>query len=84
MYGSTPPPPGFGALTSSRTSEPRRVYKEGHLDLALNQHKGEIPYVDRCKLLKWPSLCDRRNYLSLIECYKVDFIRAQLPRGKIC
>ena len=24
--------------------------------LALNQHKGELPYVDRCKLLKWPSL----------------------------
>ena len=37
--------------------------------LALNQRKGEMPYVDRCKLLKWPSLSDRRNYLSLIECY---------------
>ena len=63
----------FGALTSSRTSAPWRVYKEGHLDLALNQHKGEMPYVDRCKLLKWPPLCDRRNYLSLIECYKFAF-----------
>ena len=63
----------FGALTSSRTSAPWRVYKEGHLDLALNQHKGEMPYVDRCKLLKWPSLSDRRNYLSLIECYKFVF-----------
>ena len=41
--------------------------------LALNQHKGEMPYVDRCKLLKWPSLSDRRNYLSLIECYKFVF-----------
>ena len=41
--------------------------------LALNQHKGEMPYVDRCKLLKWPSLSDRRNYLSLIECYKFGF-----------
>ena len=30
-------------------------------------------YVDRCKLLKWPSLSDRRNYLSLIECYKFVF-----------
>ena len=41
--------------------------------LALNQHKGEMPYVDRCKLLKWPLLSDRRNYLSLIECYKFVF-----------
>ena len=41
--------------------------------LALNQHKGEMPYADRCKLLKWPLLSDRRNYLSLIECYKFVF-----------
>ena len=41
--------------------------------LALNQHKGEMPYVDHCKLLKWPLLSDRRNYLSLIECYKFVF-----------
>ena len=32
-----------------------------------------MPYVDRCKLLKWPSLSDRRIYLSLIECYKFVF-----------
>ena len=32
-----------------------------------------MPYVDCCKLLKWPSLSDRRNYLSLIECYKFVF-----------
>ena len=37
------------------------------------QHKGEMPYVDCCKLLKWPSLSDHRNYLSLIECYKFVF-----------
>ena len=41
--------------------------------LALNQHKGKLPYVDRCKLLKWPSLSAPRNYLSLIECYKFVF-----------
>ena len=41
--------------------------------LALNQHNGGMHYVDRCKLLKWPSLSDRRNYLSLIECYKFVF-----------
>ena len=34
--------------------------------LALNQQKGEMPYVDLCRLLKWPSLSDRRNYLSLL------------------
>ena len=32
--------------------------------LALNNHKGEMPYFDRCKLLKWPSLSDRRSHLS--------------------
>ena len=32
-----------------------------------------MPYVDCCKLLKWPSLSDRRNDLSLIECYKFVF-----------
>jgi len=41
--------------------------------LALNQHKGEMTYVDRCKLLKWRSLSDRRNDFSLIECYKFVF-----------
>ena len=32
--------------------------------LALYQHKGEMPYDDRCKLLKGSSLPDHRNYLS--------------------
>ena len=32
-----------------------------------------MPYVDRCQLLKWPSLSDRGIYLSLIECYKFVF-----------
>ena len=41
--------------------------------LALNQHNGGMPYVDLWKLLKWPSLSDRTNYLSLIECYKSVF-----------
>ena len=41
--------------------------------LALNQRKGYMSYEDRCKLLKWPTLSDRRTYLSLIECYKVVF-----------
>lgn len=41
--------------------------------LALNQRKGEMSYEDRCKLLKWPTLSDRRTYLSLVECYKIVF-----------
>ena len=41
--------------------------------LALNQRKGQMSYEDRCKLLKWPTLSDRRTYLSLIECYKIVF-----------
>ena len=41
--------------------------------LALNQHKGEVPYADRCKLSKWPSLSDRRNYLSLTEATSSSF-----------
>ena len=38
--------------------------QRGASRLALNQHKGEMPCVDRCKLLKWPSLSDARNCLS--------------------
>ena len=39
--------------------------------LALNQGKGDMSYEDRCKLLKWPTLSDRRTFVSLIECYKI-------------
>lgn len=38
--------------------------------LALSQKRGEMPYEQRCKLLKWDSLEKRRIYLSLVECYK--------------
>ena len=41
--------------------------------LALNQGKGDMSYEDRCKLLKWPTLADRRTFVSLIECYKIVF-----------
>ena len=30
--------------------------------LALNQRKGDMSYGDRCKLLKWPTLSDRRIF----------------------
>ena len=32
-----------------------------------------MSYEDRCKLLNWPTLSIRRDYLSLIECYKIVF-----------
>ena len=40
---------------------------------ALNQRKGDMSYEDRCNLLKWPALSDRRFFLSLVECYKIGF-----------
>ena len=56
-----------GVLILSRTSMLLSVY------LALNQRKGEMSYEDRCQLLNWPTLCERRTYLSLVECYKIVF-----------
>lgn len=41
--------------------------------LALNQRKGEMPHLYSCKLLNWPSLSDRRVYVSLFECCKFVF-----------
>jgi hypothetical protein len=41
--------------------------------LALNQRLGEMSYEERCKKLGWPDLSARRDYLSLIECYKIVF-----------
>ena len=32
-----------------------------------------MSYKDRCKLLDWPTLSIRRDYLILIECYKIVF-----------
>ncbi len=29
-----------------------------------------MPYEERCSLLKWPTLEKRREYLSLVECFK--------------
>ena len=41
--------------------------------LALRQKKGDMSYEDRCTLLGWPKLSLRREYISLIECYKIVF-----------
>ena len=41
--------------------------------LALGQRRGEMSYEDRCEMLRWSQLTDRRLYFSLIECYKLVF-----------
>ena len=41
--------------------------------IALGQRKQEMAYEDRCKILKWNSLEGRRDFLSLVECYKIVF-----------
>ena len=41
--------------------------------IALGQKPCEMPYEERCKMLNWNSLEHRREYLSLIECYKIVF-----------
>ena len=42
--------------------------------IALGQRQQEIAYKDRCKILKWNSLERRREFLSLVGCYKIVFI----------
>ena len=41
--------------------------------ITLGQRKQEMAYEDRCKILKWNSLEWRREFLSLVECYKIVF-----------
>ena len=41
--------------------------------IALGKKPREMPYEERCKLLNWNSLQHRREYLSLVECYKTVF-----------
>ena len=41
--------------------------------IALGQRRQEMAYEDRCKILKWNSLERRRDFLSLVECYKIVF-----------
>ena len=41
--------------------------------IALDRRRQEMAYGERCKLLKWNSLVRRREFLSLVECYKIVF-----------
>ena len=38
--------------------------------LALRQKRGEMSYEHRCSLLKWQTLEKRREFLSLVQCFK--------------
>ena len=41
--------------------------------IALGQRRKEMAYEDSCKILKWNSLERRREFLSLVECFKIVF-----------
>ena len=38
-----------------------------------------MSYEDRCRLLKWQTLEKRREFLSLVQCYKIVFGIDSLP-----
>ena len=41
--------------------------------IVLGQRRQEMAYEDSCKILKWNSSERRREFLSLVECYKIVF-----------
>ena len=41
--------------------------------LPLRQKCGKMSYEQRCSLLKWQTLERRREFLSLVQCYKIVF-----------
>ena len=41
--------------------------------ITLHQRRQEMAYEERCKILQWNSLVQRRHFLSLVECYKIVF-----------
>ena len=41
--------------------------------IAIGQKPQDMPYEERCTLLNWNTLEHRREYLSLVECYKTVF-----------
>ena len=41
--------------------------------LALRQKRDKMSYEHRCSLLKWQTLEKRREFLSLVQCYKIVF-----------
>ena len=47
--------------------------------LALRQKRGEMSYEHHCSLLKWQTLEKRREFLSLVQWYKIVFGIDHLP-----
>ena len=45
---------------------------------ALGQKRSEMEYEDRLRKLKWPTLETHRLFLSLVECYKIVFVKNKL------
>ena len=47
-----------------------------------NKGGHEISYEERLKILQWPTLEKRIDYLSLVECYKLKSVMAKLNSYK--
>ena len=60
----------FGVRILKKTQTSWRKYNVGHPNVPLEILGKIMPYEERLKLLKWPTLEQRRLSLSLIECYK--------------
>ena len=65
--------PLYGALTWVKNIVLLEKVQRRASRLALGQRRGEMSYEDRCEMLRWSQLTDRRLYFSLIECYKLVF-----------
>jgi hypothetical protein len=63
----------YGVPTLQRTFMLLEKVQRRASKLALNQRRGEMSYEERCKKLGWPDLSARRDYIGLIECYKIVF-----------
>ena len=54
--------PAWHPVTSLQVNKLERVQRSA-TRLALKQHRGEMPYEERLKVLGWSSLASRRDYL---------------------
>lgn len=59
----------FPEVNQSRLS----VSQQSQSRIVLGQKRCEMSYEDRCELLGWSTLEHRREYFSLVECYKIVF-----------
>ena len=61
-----------GARTLWNIVALKKVQRRASL-LGVSQKRGEMSYEHRCSLLKWQTLEKRREFLSLVQCYKIVF-----------